>query len=122
MTLKRDGRPQVSTVSYTYDPDRDLIRVSVTGGRAKTANLRRDPRASFYVTSADGWSYAVAEGRAKLLPVAETVDDASVDELVDVYRAIGGEHPDWDEYRQAMVDDCRVPLHLHVDRVYGMAR
>ena len=121
-TQKRDGRPQLSNVSYVYDRERDLFRVSVTDDRAKTRNLRRDPRASVMRTSEDGWSYAVAECRAELLPAATAPDDASADELVDIYRAIVGEHPDWDDYRAAMVRDARVPLLLHVERVYGMAR
>ncbi len=120
-TLKRDGRPQLSNVSYAYDRGRDLLRVSVTDDRAKTRNLRRDPRASLMVTSPDGWSYAVAECRAELLPPAAAPDDASVEELIEIYRAIVGEHPDWDDYRSAMVADRRVPLLLHVERVYGSA-
>lgn len=119
-TIKRDGRPQMSTVVYSFDRDAGLIRVSVTDGRAKTANLRRDPRASFHVGSADGWAYAVVEGRAELTaPAAEPGDD-TVEELVALYRALSGEHPDWNEYRQAMVDDGRLVLRLHVERVYGM--
>ncbi|MFY1687504.1 PPOX class F420-dependent oxidoreductase [Plantactinospora sp. WMMB782] len=119
-TLKRDGRPQLSNVNYTYDPDRRLIRVSVTDGRAKTANLRRDPRASFQVSTADGWAYAVAEGIAELTPVAAGPTDPTVEELIDVYRAVQGEHPDWDDYRRAMVADRRLVLRLPVDRVYGV--
>ena len=119
-TIKRDGRPQLSNVSYTFDRDRSLIRVSVTDDRAKTANLRRDPRASFQVSSKDGWAYAVAEVRAKLSPVAADPHDATVEELIDIYRAVAGEHPDWDDYRRAMVQDRRIALHLHVERVYGM--
>jgi PPOX class probable F420-dependent enzyme len=65
-TIKRDGRPQMSDVSYAFDRDRGLIRVSITNDRAKTANLRRDPRASFYVSTPDGWAYAVAEVTARL--------------------------------------------------------
>jgi PPOX class probable F420-dependent enzyme len=108
VTLKRDGRPQLSTVIYTYDPRRALIRISVTDSRAKTRNLRRDPRASLYLTSADGWSYTVAEGRAELTPVAADPDDATVAELIEVYRALSGEHPDWDEYRAAVA--CRTDV------------
>jgi len=118
-TLKRDGRAQLSNVSYTFDPATRLIRISVTDGRAKTANLRRDPRASFYVTSKNFRSYAVAEGDASLTPVAAAPDDATVDELVDVYRAIAGEHPDWAEYRAAMVADKRIVVTIPADRVYG---
>ena len=120
-TLKRDGRPQLSNVTYTFDPATMLIRVSVTDGRAKTANLRRDPRASFYTTAADFGAYVVAEGDADLSPVATATDDATVDELVDLYRTISGEHPDWDEYREAMVAEKRIVLRLRVTRVYGMA-
>jgi PPOX class probable F420-dependent enzyme len=118
-TLKKDGRPQLSNVSYTYDDATGLVRISVTDSRAKTRNLRRDPRASLHVESTDGWGYAVAEGIAELTPVATTPDDATVEELIDVYRAIGGEHPNWAEYRQAMVDDGRVVIKLPVTRTYG---
>lgn len=119
-TIKRDGLPQLSNVSHTFDRDRGLIRVSVTDGRAKTANLRRDPRACFHVTSPDGWAYVVAEVTARLSPVAAEPDDATVEELVDIYRAVQGEHPDWADYRRAMVADRRIALHLVVERVYGM--
>ncbi len=121
-TLKRDGRPQLSMVSHTYDPERDLIRVSITDTRAKTANLRRDPRATAMVRSDNGWSYAVADADATLFPVCADPDDDSVEELIDIYRAVQGEHPDWNEFRQAMVDEKRIPLHLHVIHVYGAAR
>lgn len=119
-TLRRDGRAQLSTVLYRYDPGAELIRISATDGRAKVANLRRDPRVSFHVGSADGWAYAVAEGRAELTPVAERPDDPTVEELVALYRALQGEHPDWDDYRRAMVAERRVVLRLHVERVYGL--
>ncbi|MET7377052.1 PPOX class F420-dependent oxidoreductase [Micromonospora arida] len=120
-TIKRDGRPQLSTVLYSFDRDSGLIRVSVTDGRAKTANLRRDPRASFHVSSEDGWAYAVVDCRAELTPPATQLDDETVEELVALYRGLSGEHPDWDEYRQAMVDEGRIVLRLHVERLYGMA-
>jgi PPOX class probable F420-dependent enzyme len=121
VTLKRDGRPQLSNVDYTYDPATRVLRASVTDDRAKVRNLRRDPRASFYVTVDGMGAYAVAEGTAELTPVAAAVDDATVEELVDVYRTIRGEHPDWDEYREAMVADRRLVLRLQIDRVYGWA-
>ncbi|MET8280951.1 PPOX class F420-dependent oxidoreductase [Micromonospora sp. NPDC005174] len=119
-TIKRDGRPQMSTVVYSFDSAAGLIRVSVTDGRAKTANLRRDPRASFHVASEDGWAYAVVEGRAELTSPAADVDDATVEELVGLYRSLRGEHPDWAEYRSAMVAERRLVLRLHVERIYGM--
>lgn len=118
-TIKRDGRPQLSNVAYTFADG--VIRISVSAGRAKTANLRRDPRASFYVPAPNFRSYVVAEGVAELTPVASQPHDATVDELVAVYRAISGDHPDWDEYRAAMVDDRRLVVRIPVDRVYGMA-
>ncbi|MDH6577343.1 PPOX class probable F420-dependent enzyme [Kitasatospora sp. MAP5-34] len=93
--------------------------MSITDDRAKARNLRRDPRASFHVTSGDFWSWAVAEGTAELTPVAADRDDATVEELIDLYRAINGEHPDWDDYRAAMVRDRRLVLKLHIERCYG---
>jgi PPOX class probable F420-dependent enzyme len=119
-TLKGDGRPQLSNVSYGYDESTRVIRISVTDDRAKTRNLRRDPRASFHVTTDSFWAYAVAEGIAELSPVAADPGDATVEELIGLYRLIQGEHPDWDEYRAAMVADRRLVLRLNVDRVYGM--
>ncbi|QMU75442.1 PPOX class F420-dependent oxidoreductase [Streptacidiphilus sp. PB12-B1b] len=121
VTLKRDGRPQLSNVSHVFDPATRLLRISTTADRAKVANLRRDPRASYYVTSPDQWSYAVAEGTVELTPVAAHPRDAVVDELVEVYRLIGGEHPDWEEYRAAMVADRRLVVRLTVERTYGSA-
>ncbi len=119
VTLKRDGRPQLSNVAFTYDPATRLIRISVTDDRAKTRNLRRDPRASFYVTSGDHYSYLVAEGDAELTPVAADPHDATADELVEVYRAIQGEHPDWEEFRAAMVAERRLVVRLRAERGYG---
>lgn len=121
VTLKRDGRPQLSNVSYAYFPDDRLIKVSITATRAKYRNLQRDPRASFHVASQDFWSYAVAEGTARLSAVAADPHDDTVEELIALYRQISGEHPDWDDYRRAMVADQRVVLRLPVERVYGMA-
>jgi PPOX class probable F420-dependent enzyme len=119
-TLKRDGRPQLSNVTYHFDPRALTIEVSVTEPRAKTRNLRRDQRASLLVSSEDGWSYAVAEGDAVLSAPAASADDETVESLVSLYRNVAGEHPDWDEYRQAMVVDRRVLLALPIAHLYGM--
>jgi len=119
-TIKRDGRPQLSNVTYHFDPRTLSIGVSVTEPRAKTRNLRRDPRASILVSSEDGWSYAVAEGDAVLSPPAAAPDDDTVESLIALYREVAGEHPDWDEYRQAMVLDRRVLLRLPISLLYGM--
>ncbi|WP_151523660.1 PPOX class F420-dependent oxidoreductase [Serinicoccus kebangsaanensis] len=121
-TIKRDGRPQLSMVTYVIDPEATLVRVSTTDGRAKVANLRRDPRGSLYVTSSSGWSYAVAQGTVELSPVAGAEDDPVVEDLVQLYRDANGEHPDWDEYRQAMVADRRLVVRLRVEHVYGVAQ
>ena len=118
-TLKRDGRPQISNVRYAFDPQTRVFRVSVTDSRAKTRNLRRDPRASMYVTSGDGRSFAVADGEVTLTPVAAAPDDSTVEALIDLYRTVVGEHPDWDDYRRAMVADRRLVLTLTVTHLYG---
>ncbi|BBY59611.1 PPOX class F420-dependent oxidoreductase [Mycolicibacterium sarraceniae] len=119
-TIKRDGRPQLSNVTYHFDPRNLVVEVSITEPRAKTRNLRRDPRASLLVSSDDGWSYAVAEGNSILtLPAAAPHDD-TVEGLVALYRNVAGEHPDWDDYRRAMVDDRRVLLTMPISHVYGM--
>ena len=119
-TIKRDGRPQLSNVTYHFDPRALTIEVSVTEPRAKTRNLRRDPRASLLVSSEDGWAYAVAEGTATLSAPAAAPDDDTVESLITLYRKIAGEHPDWDEYRRAMVVDRRVLLRLPIHHLYGM--
>ena len=119
-TIKRDGRPQLSNVQYYFDARHNTVQVSMTEPRVKTRNLRRDPRASLLVSSDDGWSYAVAEGTAELTPPAAAPDDDTVEALITLYRNIAGEHPDWDEYRQAMVTDRRVVLTMPISHVYGM--
>jgi PPOX class probable F420-dependent enzyme len=121
-TLRRSGIPQLSVVTYAWYPDEDgraLVRVSTTDGRAKVANLRRDPRASLLVER--GWAYAAVEGRVELSPVSTDAHDETVEELVRLYRDANGEHPDWDDYRRAMVTDRRLVVRLLVDRAYGMA-
>lgn len=119
-TIKRDGRPQLSNVTYHFDPRALTLEVSVTEPRAKTRNLRRDPRASILVSSEDGWSYAVAEGDAVLSPPAAAPDDDTVESLISLYREVAGEHPDWDEFRRAMVVERRVLLRLPIGHLYGM--
>ena len=120
VTLKRDGRPQLSNVNHAYYPDERMLRVSITDDRAKTRNLRRDPRASYHVTSPDQWAYTVAEGVAELSPIAQDPHDETVEELVRLYRDVLGEHSDWDDFRAAMVRDRRLVLRLRVQRAYGI--
>ena len=118
-TIKRDGRPQLSNVGYAYDQDAGLFRVSVTADRAKTRNLERDPRVGLHVTSQDFWTWVVVEGTADLTPVAADPHDATVEELVTYYRAVSGEHPDWDDYRAAMVRDRRRVVRFSAEHAYG---
>ena len=119
-TLMPDGRPQLSTIVYGVDEDGSTVRISVTDDRVKTRNLRRDPRAALYVNSEDGWSWVVAEGIAELSPVATGPQDDTVRELIELYRSIRGEeHPDWDDYRRAMVAERRLVVRLVVRRLYG---
>jgi PPOX class probable F420-dependent enzyme len=119
VTLKRDGRPQLSNVGYFYDWDAGIIRVSVTDDRAKTRNLRRDPRVGLHVASRDFWTYVVVEGTAELTPVAADPHDDSVEELVAYYRGVSGEHPDWDDYRAAMVRERRLVVRFAPEHAYG---
>ncbi|MEU4648817.1 PPOX class F420-dependent oxidoreductase [Nocardia fluminea] len=118
-TIKSDGRPQLSPVTPYYDRAAGIIYVSMTEGRAKTVNLRRDPRAALEITSADGWSWATAEGTATLTGPGTDPNGPEVEALVDYYRAAAGEHPDWTEYREVMVSDRRVLMALSVEHVYG---
>jgi len=120
VTLRKDGWPQLSNVNYAWDAGEQTIRVSTTADRAKTANMRRDPRASFHITTGDFWSYVVVDGQASLSDVAAEPHDAAVEELVDLYRAIQGDHPDWDDYRAAMIRDQRLVVRIRAERAYGM--
>jgi PPOX class probable F420-dependent enzyme len=113
------GDPHLSNIAYALGDD-GVVRISVTDTRAKVRHLRADPRASLHVTRPDFWRWVVLDGRAELSPVAEAEGDATVDELVAVYRAVRGEeHPAWDDFRRAMVADRRLVVRLHPERAYG---
>jgi PPOX class probable F420-dependent enzyme len=116
-TVKKDGRPQLSNVGYSYDGD--VVRVSVTADRAKTRNLQRDPRVTLHVASKDFWTWVAVEGTAELTPVAEDPADATVEELITYYRGISGEHDDWDDYRSSMVRDRRLVVRFRPEHTYG---
>ena len=119
-TIKKDGRPQLSAINYAFDAAEQVIRISITDTRAKTHNIRRDPRVSLMVQP-ETYKYAVYDGDAELSAVAKSPDDAAVEELIELYRAAAGqEHPDWDEYRAAMVADKRLVLRIRVTHAYGM--
>lgn len=117
-TLRRDGLPQLSNVLHWVGDD-GLIRVSTTTDRAKYHNLRRRPWAALKVDGESFWSYAVIEAEASFSSVAAAPDDAAVDELVAYFRAVSGEHADWDDYRRAMVAEHRVVVRLTPTRAYG---
>ncbi len=121
VTLRGDGRPQLSNILYTPGPG-GTVRISVTDDRAKTKNLRRDPRGALHVTSPDFWEYVVLDGTVALSPVARRADDAVADELVEMYRRASGEHPDWEEFRRAMVSQRRVVAILTATSSYGQLR
>jgi PPOX class probable F420-dependent enzyme len=121
------GRPHLSNVGYAFDfdafdADAQLFRISITESRAKTRYLRADPRVTLHVASKDFWTWVAVEGTAELTPVAAAPDDETVEELVTYYRAINGEHPDWDEYRAAMVADRRLVVRFRPERTYGSLR
>jgi PPOX class probable F420-dependent enzyme len=118
-TIKSDGRPQISNIAYATGDD-DVILISVTDSRAKTANLRRDPRASLYVLGDNFYQWAVLEGLVELSPVAADPHDAAVDLLVTYYQGANGEHDDWEDYRAAMVADQRLVLSFRPERAYGI--
>jgi len=99
MTTRRDGRPQMSPVTGGVDADGRIV-ISTYPQRAKAANLRRDARATVLVHS-DEWNgaYVQVDGTADVLDMpSQEAEDA----LVEYFRCISGEHPDWDDYRQAM--------------------
>ncbi|WEV24158.1 PPOX class F420-dependent oxidoreductase [Streptomyces sp. 71268] len=118
-TIKSDGRPQLSPVMPFYDREAEVLYVSMTEGRAKTANLRRDPRAALEVTGPDGFAWATAEGTVTLVGPGSDPHGVEVEALVDYYRRAAGEHPNWEEYRSVMVSDRRVLMRMAVERVYG---
>ena len=107
ITLRGDGRPQSSDIAYTVVDG--VFLISVTDGRAKTANMRRDPRVVLHLTDPPSWSYVSFDGTVELTPVTTAPDDATADLLVTYFEGVRGEpHPDWDEYRRAMVVDIRL--------------
>src|ERR1700689_1329009 len=81
VTIKRDGRPQLSNIGYVWDPETRIARIIAADFRAKTVNLRRDPRGSLHVTNLDFTLWVVAEGTAALSDVCHSHDDAVGREL-----------------------------------------
>jgi PPOX class probable F420-dependent enzyme len=111
VTTRRDGRPQLSPVTGGLD-DEGRVVIATYPERAKVHNLRRDPSATVLVLS-DEWdgAWVQLDGTAEVIDLPDAVEP-----LVDYFRAIAGEHPDWDEYRQAMVDQGKCLVRVTVDR------
>ena len=91
-TIRANGRPQLSNIAYVPD-EGDTFLISITDDRAKTANLRRDPRASLYVLGDNFYQYVVIEAAAELSPVAADPHDATVEALIRYYEAALGRAP-----------------------------
>ena len=118
-TMKRDGRPQMSNITYVASDDGE-IRISITADRAKYVNLRRDPRATLHVSQPDFWAYVVLDADADVAPVTTSPEDATMEDLIALYRDVRGEHPNWDEYRDVMIRDHRTVVRLRPTHAYGM--
>ncbi len=113
-TRRRDGRPQLSPVNSGLVDGQ--ICISSRAPLAKVHNIRRDPQVSVLIMNEKFYgSWVQVDGRA------EIVDQPDALELLDtVYRAISGEHPDWDDYRRAMIRDLRVVIRIRPERASGM--
>ena len=111
MTTRRDGRPQASPNTCGVDTEGRIV-ISTYPERAKAANIRRDPRVSVCVLSDDsGGAWVQVDGVAEVVDLPE-----SVEPLVEYFRVISGEHPDWDEYRQAMRDQGKSLIRVTIER------
>jgi PPOX class probable F420-dependent enzyme len=111
ITMRRDGRPQASPVTCGVDPQGRIV-VATYPERAKAVNARRDPRVSVLFLSDDfGGEWVQVDGTAEVLDVPDAVEP-----LVEYYRSVAGEHPDWDEYRQAMADQGKSLLRVTPQR------
>ncbi|WP_433129990.1 PPOX class F420-dependent oxidoreductase [Micromonospora sp. CA-240977] len=110
MTTRADGRPQSSPVSAGIDGQGRLV-VATYPERAKVTNIRRDPRVSACVLS-DDWNgpWVQIDGTAEVLDLPEAVEP-----LVEYFRSISGEHPDWDDYRAAMVRQGKSLIRVTID-------
>ena len=111
-TSRADGRPQLSPVAATVD-ERGRVVISSRETAYKVRNLRRDPYASYCgFTDSFFGQWVQVEGRAEIVALPEAMEP-----LVAYYRSISGEHPDWDDYRAAMVRDQRVIVAITPERV-----
>ena len=119
-TFRKNGAAQMSILSVGYY--KDGVAFTTTDDRAKLVNLRRDPRCSLLVSKDSWWGFLVLEGKAKVMSADNTDADELRQALRDVFVAASGkEHPNWDEYDQAMRDDHRSAIIIVPDRIYGTA-
>jgi len=117
-TFRKNGAAQISIVSCGQF--RDGVAFTTTAGRAKLANVERNSRCSLMVSQEDWWGYVVLEGHAKVLSSESTDAEELRLALRDVYRAAGGvEHPNWEEYDQAMRDQRRSVVVVVPEHIYG---
>jgi len=118
ITIRRDGRPQSSDI--TYDLRDGVFAISVTEDRAKTVNMARDPRVVLHLTDRSSWSYVSFDGVVALSPLTTDPGDTTSDALVEYYeRVTGKDHPDWDEYRAAMIAERRLIVSLRPTSAVG---
>jgi len=121
ITIRADGRPQSSDIVYVVEDA--VFLISITDDRAKTRNLRRDPRAVLHLTDPATWSYVAFDGTVELSPVTVEAGDPTSDRLVAYYeQATGQVHPDWDEYRRSMVDERRLVARFTPSAAVGQVR
>ena len=119
ITIRKDGRPQSSDVHHAITDG--TIVFSVLPTRAKVFNIERDPRVVYHV-SHEG-SYLSFDGTAIVSPVATETHGPAMDILIEAYRAAAKkEHPDWDEFRDAMVRERRRVIIVSPDSVVGLIR
>ena len=117
-TFRRDGSAQMSII--TCGPLQDGVAFSTTEDRAKLRNLRRNPRCSLLVAREDWSAYVVLQGQAQLLSADNTEADELRLALREVYRtAAATEHPDWEEYDRAMVEQRRSAVIVVAEHIYG---
>ncbi|MFE0423892.1 PPOX class F420-dependent oxidoreductase [Streptomyces sp. NPDC058953] len=122
-TLKRDGRPHLTTMLYHWDPETRTVRFSTLAARAKAGHVRRNPRASVHVQGPDVWSFAVAEGDAEVSEPTVAAGDEVGRELLSMLPA--GSRPatpaDESAFLEQQVAEARVVIRLRVTRLYGTA-
>ena len=118
-TFRKDGAAQMSIVVCT--PLGDGVAFTTTEDRAKLINLRRDPRCSILVSKDDWWGFIVFEGHAEIIDQANTSREEFLAACRQVYRQISGEHDNWPEYDQSMINDRRVVITVVPERTYGTA-